>query len=80
MIGANGALTGFSGGLAAKRFLLRLESALPGAVPDDLLRQRRWRYSRPGLSGPGASASRPPASMADERSQRRRMARSQGSE
>lgn len=36
VIGANGALTGFSGGLAAKRFLLRLEGALPVAGPDDL--------------------------------------------
>jgi len=36
VIGANGALTGFSGGLAAKQFLLRLEGALPGAAPYDL--------------------------------------------
>ena len=29
VVGANGALTGFSGGLEAKRFLLELEGALP---------------------------------------------------
>ncbi|MGX9719723.1 methylated-DNA--[protein]-cysteine S-methyltransferase [Stenotrophomonas acidaminiphila] len=36
VIGANGALTGFSGGLAAKQFLLRLEGALPAADAGDL--------------------------------------------
>lgn len=35
VIGADGSLTGFGGGLPAKRFLLRLEGALP-AVDDDL--------------------------------------------
>ena len=30
VIGANGALTGFGGGLPTKEFLLRLEGALPG--------------------------------------------------
>ncbi|WP_374013720.1 methylated-DNA--[protein]-cysteine S-methyltransferase [Pseudoxanthomonas koreensis] len=36
VIGANGALTGFSGGLPTKRFLLELEGALPrtGPAPD----------------------------------------------
>jgi methylated-DNA-[protein]-cysteine S-methyltransferase len=29
VIGANGSLTGFGGGLPAKRFLLELEGALP---------------------------------------------------
>jgi methylated-DNA-[protein]-cysteine S-methyltransferase len=32
VIGANGELTGFAGGLAAKAFLLRLEGAGPGAL------------------------------------------------
>lgn len=37
VIGANGALTGFSGGLPTKRFLLELEGALPRqAAPVDL--------------------------------------------
>ena len=34
VIGANGALTGFSGGLQAKRFLLELEGALPKRADD----------------------------------------------
>lgn len=32
VIGADGSLTGFGGGLPAKMFLLRLEGALPGAL------------------------------------------------
>lgn len=36
VVGANGALTGFSGGLAAKRLLLELEGALPAAGTPDL--------------------------------------------
>ena len=34
VIGANGTLTGFSGGLEAKRFLLELEGALPKPAAD----------------------------------------------
>lgn len=34
VVGANGALTGFSGGLEAKRFLLELEGALPKPAAD----------------------------------------------
>ncbi|KRG85525.1 cysteine methyltransferase [Stenotrophomonas daejeonensis] len=34
VVGANGALTGFSGGLEAKRFLLELEGALPKPATD----------------------------------------------
>ncbi|RYZ71237.1 MAG: MGMT family protein, partial [Lysobacteraceae bacterium] len=34
VIGADGSLTGFGGGLPTKRFLLQLEGALP--TPDDL--------------------------------------------
>ena len=34
VVGANGALTGFSGGLEAKRFLLELEGALPRPAAD----------------------------------------------
>lgn len=33
VIGSNGSLTGFAGGLEAKRFLLRLEGALSGSLP-----------------------------------------------
>lgn len=36
VVGAHGALTGFSGGLAAKQFLLELEGALPPMGPADL--------------------------------------------
>lgn len=38
VIGANGSLTGYGGGLAAKEYLLRLEKGLPGSypVPDGL--------------------------------------------
>jgi methylated-DNA-[protein]-cysteine S-methyltransferase len=39
VIGADGSLTGFGGGLETKAFLLRLEAALPG-VSDDLFDQR----------------------------------------
>ena len=34
VVGAKGSLTGFSGGLAAKRFLLELEGALPKPAAD----------------------------------------------
>ncbi len=34
VIGADGSLTGFGGGLPTKQFLLQLEDALPGAVSD----------------------------------------------
>ena len=34
VIGADGSLTGFGGGLPTKQFLLQLEGALPDAVPD----------------------------------------------
>lgn len=34
MIGADGSLTGFGGGLPTKRFLLELEGALPRADRD----------------------------------------------
>jgi len=39
VIGADGSLTGFGGGLETKAFLLRLEAVLPG-VSDDLFDQR----------------------------------------
>jgi methylated-DNA-[protein]-cysteine S-methyltransferase len=34
VIGADGALTGFGGGLPTKRFLLELEGAMPRAAGD----------------------------------------------
>ncbi|MEE9414383.1 MAG: methylated-DNA--[protein]-cysteine S-methyltransferase [Acidimicrobiales bacterium] len=33
VVGADGSLTGFAGGLAAKRFLLELEGAIPATIP-----------------------------------------------
>ncbi|EQD35164.1 methylated-DNA-[protein]-cysteine S-methyltransferase [mine drainage metagenome] len=42
VIGANGSLTGFGGGLPIKRALLALEGALPGARKDQSGQRTLW--------------------------------------